>query len=276
MAVASGERRIHFISGLPRSGSTLLSAILNQNAVFHAQMSSPLASVYMAVQERMSARNEYHSFISDRQRAAVSRGLFDTFYGYVNPSVAIFDTNRAWCAKLASLAALFPAVKVICCVRGLAWILDSFERVLLSNPFQPSRMFNFDPGGTVYNRADILMSPTGPLSFAYNALKEAFFGPHSSHLLLVNYETLASRPAETMAGIYEFLGEQRFEHNFGELSYDATAFDEGAGMPGLHTVRPTVEFVQRDTILPPDLFAKYAGTAFWNDPAKNLKNVRVL
>ena len=31
----------HFISGLPRSGSTLLSAILLQNPRFHAGMSSP-------------------------------------------------------------------------------------------------------------------------------------------------------------------------------------------------------------------------------------------
>ncbi|MEM5734156.1 sulfotransferase, partial [Shewanella algae] len=36
-------RRFHFISGLPRSGSTLLSAILRQNPRFSAGMSSPVA-----------------------------------------------------------------------------------------------------------------------------------------------------------------------------------------------------------------------------------------
>ena len=34
-------RKMHFISGLPRSGSTLLSAILRQNPRFYAAMSSP-------------------------------------------------------------------------------------------------------------------------------------------------------------------------------------------------------------------------------------------
>ena len=36
----------HFISGLPRSGSTMLSAILRQNPRFHAGMSSPVASLF--------------------------------------------------------------------------------------------------------------------------------------------------------------------------------------------------------------------------------------
>jgi hypothetical protein len=34
------ENGIHFISGLPRSGSTLLAAILRQNPHFHATISS--------------------------------------------------------------------------------------------------------------------------------------------------------------------------------------------------------------------------------------------
>jgi hypothetical protein len=35
---------IHFISGLPRSGSTLLAALLRQNPRFEAGMSGPLAA----------------------------------------------------------------------------------------------------------------------------------------------------------------------------------------------------------------------------------------
>jgi sulfotransferase len=35
---------------------------------------------------------------------------------------------------------------------------------------------------------------------------------------------------------------------------------------GLHTVRSRVEFRPRRTVLPPDLFEKYAGLAFWREP----------
>ena len=38
--------RFHFISGLPRSGSTLLAAILRQNPRFSAGMSSSLCPLF--------------------------------------------------------------------------------------------------------------------------------------------------------------------------------------------------------------------------------------
>ena len=40
---------IHFISGLPRSGSTLLAALLRQNPRFQAGMSGPLAGLFGAL-----------------------------------------------------------------------------------------------------------------------------------------------------------------------------------------------------------------------------------
>ena len=62
------QRRFHFISGLPRSGSTLLSAILSQNPCFHASMSGPLAGVFDAMLSELSDQNEFSLFISNDQR----------------------------------------------------------------------------------------------------------------------------------------------------------------------------------------------------------------
>ena len=63
----------HFISGLPRSGSTLLSALLRQNPRFHANMSGPLAGLLGSILERMSAKNEFSVFIDDSQRENIIR-----------------------------------------------------------------------------------------------------------------------------------------------------------------------------------------------------------
>ena len=71
---------IHFISGLPRSGSTLLSALLRQNPRFEAGMSGPLAGLFGALLGEMSARNEFSVFIDDAKRQRILRGLFDNFY----------------------------------------------------------------------------------------------------------------------------------------------------------------------------------------------------
>jgi hypothetical protein len=53
------DKGIHFISGLPRSGSTLLSALLRQNRRFHASMTSPVGSLVMTLER--TPINLYHS-----------------------------------------------------------------------------------------------------------------------------------------------------------------------------------------------------------------------
>ena len=56
-------RRFHFISGLPRSGSTLLAALLRQNPRFHAGMSGPVAGLVGSLLGEMSGRNEFSQWI---------------------------------------------------------------------------------------------------------------------------------------------------------------------------------------------------------------------
>ena len=105
----SMQATIHFISGLPRAGSTLLSAILRQNPRFHAGMTGPgrLAGRGDAAQHEHG--NETSIFITDAQREALLRSVFSTFYAEVPRGDVVFDTNRVWCTKLPLLAALFPA-----------------------------------------------------------------------------------------------------------------------------------------------------------------------
>lgn len=268
-------QRIHFISGLPRSGSTLLAALLAQNPRFHAGMSGPLASLFGSLLGEMSARNEFSVFIDDAQRKRLLRGLFDNYYADESAEV-VFDTSRAWCTRLPALAALYPDARVIACVRQVPWIVDSIERLIRRNTFQPSSIFNYSPGGTVYTRANGIASSDGMLGYAYDALKEACYGAHADRLLLVQYETLTHEPAAALKAIYEFLGEPAFEHDFKRVDYNAEAFDAKAGTPGLHTVRPSVEANERASILPPDLFNRFGNDAFWCDPQLRPRGVRVV
>src|SRR5437868_5785732 len=190
------QANIHFISGLPRAGSTLLSAILRQNPRFRAGMTGPVGSLVEAMLRNMSMSNETAIFISDAQREALLRAVFATFYAEVPAGDVVFDTNRLWCTKLPLLATLFPQARVICCVRDIPWIFDSIERLIRRNKFQPSGIFNFEPGGNVYSRIDALGSNTGMVGYAWHALREAFFGEQHDRLLVVTYETLVSDPGK--------------------------------------------------------------------------------
>jgi sulfotransferase len=270
------DKRIHFISGLPRSGSTLLAAVLRQNPRFHAGMSGPLAGLFAALLGEMSGRNEFSVFISDTQRQRMLRGLFDNYYGPEVEASVVFDTSRAWCMRLSALRHLFPDSRVIACVRDVHWIIDSVERLVQRNAFSPSSIFNYVPGGTVYTRANGLAGADGMVGMAYDALKQAFYGEDAQRLMLVQYDTLVSDPGRVLAAIYEFIGEKPFKHDFDHVRYDASEFDARTGTPGLHDVRPKVEARARDTVLPPDLVRRFASDAFWLNPQLNPRGVRIV
>lgn len=268
--------KIHFISGLPRSGSTLLGALLKQNPRFHAGMSSPVGSLVNRMLEAMSEDNEFSVFITPEQKRALTLTIFSTFYEAQAEKEVIFDTNRLWCSKLSLIHELFPDSKVICCVRNVAWIMDSVERLVRKNAFEVSRLFS-NPGerSTVYTRTEALSQGGRLVGFAYNALKEAFYSEYSSSLLLVDYDILAQAPDKTLSLIYQFLAEEPFAHDFEHVHYEALEFDNRLKTKGLHQVRSKVEWKPRLTILPPDLFAKYDGLSFWQHPANSLAHVIV-
>nr|WP_202412778.1 sulfotransferase [Duganella lactea] len=271
--LAVSTQKFHFISGLPRSGSTLLSAILRQNPRFHAGMSSPVSALFNGVLAQVSAGSEFASMVDQRQRRALLRGLFNAYYADHTNEV-IFDTNRHWCAKLPALLDLFPDAKVIACVRNVAWVMDSIERLYRANPYENTRLFGGNPArSTVYSRLEGLAQHDNLVGFAWSALREAYFGEQAASLLLIDYELLTRAPRKVIGLVYDFIGETPFEHDFDNVEYDAVDFDLQLGTPGLHKVRPTVEFQPRRAIIPPDLFDKYAQMSFWNDANGSRANV---
>ena len=274
---AGKPRRFHFISGLPRAGSTLLAAILNQNPRFRAGMTSPLADIMGVVMAEASSKNDFSFDVSDAQRVALLRGLVENFYSVQADAGVVFDTSRLWCSRMQLLDVLFPGVKVIACVRQLAWVLDSMERLVRRQPVSVSKVFRFDTNTTVYSRVEALTDPRGMVGFAYQATKDAFYGQHAQdHLMLLTYETLVRDPATAMRAVYRFLDEPWFEHDFDNVEYHADEFDARVGMPGLHTVRRKVEAIEHPPILPRDIFGRFANEAFWMEPKNNVNQVPIV
>jgi sulfotransferase len=268
------SQQFHFISGLPRSGSTLLSAILRQNPRFHAAMSSPVSSLFEAAMGTMSSESEFSVFFSEDKRKAILKNLLTTYYDDKPDKAVIFDTSRGWCTKISALKQLLPDAKFVCCVRSLAWVMDSFERMVQKNAFNHSRLFNnHAERATVYSRCETLAKGNRIVGFAHNALKEAYFGEHASSLLLIDYDILAAMPKKTFELIYQFIGEDYYEHDFNNVEYDETDFDEWLGLKGLHSVARKVEFKKRNTILPPDVFRDFDKLSFWEEEGGSAANV---
>jgi len=270
------DKGIHFISGLPRSGSTLLSALLRQNPELHANITSPVGSLAVTALHEMSDAHEGAVFVDDERRKAVLRGIFRGYYHDVHAVKTVFDTNRMWSCKLPTLRQLYPAAKMICCVREMPWIYDSIERLIRRNALLPSKLFGFEASGTVYDRFEALNRSNGLIGFAWTGLRQAFYSDDASNLLLVTFETLTRDPARALDAIYRFIDVLPFQHDFDNVEFDACEFDRRLGTPGLHNVRKQVRPEPRSTILPPDLFHRVAGDSFWKDPAQNTHGAQII
>lgn len=264
----------HFISGLPRAGSTLLSALLLQNPRFHAGISSPVGGLFNNMLPQFSAGSEFGPLITREQRQRLLRGLFDSYYADKQDKAVIFDSNRMWSAKMPLLMDQFQSSKVIACVRNVAWIMDSLERRYRADPYEQTRLFNDDvERNTVYSRVDTLAQRNRLVGFAWAALKEAFYGEHAPSLLLVDYDLLVRSPKKVLSLIYQFIDQPEFEHDFDNIQFDAPEFDSALGLHGMHKVRPKVSVETRHTVLPPDLFDQYSKLSFWKDITGSRANI---
>ena len=258
-------KKYNFISGLPRSGSTLLSSILNQNPRFTAAISDPLHAFCHAITREVNSAVGMESTVPKEKQRDLMRGLFDTFYQH-NTEVC-FNTNRAWSADTALLKDLYPDFKMIICLRDVEWIIDSFEQLNAKNPYSIKPLYHHQELQTVYQRSNMLMGMVpnfggyveGPLVCA----KQAAFCDERDQICFVEYDTLVNNPEDTMRQIYKFLGEPWFNHDFNNVETSYDEFDKQAKIEGLHTIKRKVQQYPRRSILPGDLTAQLQQHSFW-------------
>jgi sulfotransferase len=250
----------HFITGLPRSGSTLLSSILKQNPKFHSSITDPLATIVKGVIETSQDGPGIKTEVPVERRKNTIEGLFDGFYKHVDKPI-IFNTNRAWTLLTPQVKNLFPKSKMLVCVRDVNWILDSFETAHRNNPLSTNTVTG-GLSGTVYSRVEMLMEEKGIVGFPYIGIKQAITSAEKNMLMLIEYNELCKNPEKIMRSIYGFIGQEYYSHDFNNVEASWDEYDAEIGIK-IHHVRKKVEFIPRQFILPPDILQKYANMEVW-------------
>ena len=257
------------IAGLPRSGSTLLSSILEQNPRFSAGISNPLNEAIHGAINAFSVNGSITQ-MHQEQRINVISSMIEGYHKHCPPSIEVaFNTSRNWPAYLSVMHLARPEAKVICCVRDIFWVLDSFELLREKDPtIKPHNGDGTDSfqRNTVYTRAAFNFNQ-GPVAVAFNCLKQGYYSEHTNKLYFVEYEDLAKNPERTLRGIYDFIGEPYYSHDFDNVEKRYDEYDLGVAQKDLHYVRKKVEYVKRPSTLPPDLFEEYTnkGYEFWRN-----------
>ena len=258
------KKTIHFIAGLPRSGSTLLCNLLAQNPRIQTTSTSGIINVVHRVHDEWKTvfGNPNHpAAAADRKR--VLEGIMQDYFDDPNDDRPIvFDKSRGWLGQLwlAELA-LGRKVKVLVCVRDIRDVLASFEQLWRKNAGtwgQPQEQGNYLEWQTVEGRCDVLMRQEQVVGGAYHRIKAALSRGARDRMHFVEFEKMTTNPLETTQAIYEFLGEPYHDHDFNNVEQVTWEDDYMHGIPGLHKIRQKIEPVKPNwTRLLGDFAKKY-------------------
>lgn len=267
------SRKYYFIAGSPRSGSTVLSAILNQNPEFYSGPSSPVFPTMFTLEQYMMKDEHFAAYPKKEGKLMVS-SLIDNYYDDVKKPV-IFDKNRSWPQHIPYIKHyITDNVKIICLVRDVEEVLASFITMVKRNPYvEGNPKINFIDTQLIknnipindLNRCQYLLQDgivRESLDAMYNSLKNG----NSDLLHFVEYQNLVSDPINTMKEIYNFLGEDYYEHTFDNLSNETRERDlEVYGLEDMHEIRPLLEDTSENpkNILPEEIIEKCKGSDFW-------------
>jgi sulfotransferase len=243
---------IHFISGLPRSGSTLLCNVLAQNPRFHATATSGILDTLFSVRNHWQEQIEFKAMVPAERLAALRRvlhGMLTGYFGDVDKPV-VFDKSRGWLAYIEMAENILDQpIKILVPVRDLRGVLASFEKIWRRNaPTQQmgQERDNYFRWQSVAGRCEVLMQIDQPVGLAYTRIQDALQRGFADRLHFVEYEQFCRNPKRTMLDVYEFLGEELFVHDFDNVQ-QVTQEDDGVqGLQDLHTIRAKIEPAVQD------------------------------
>lgn len=272
----SQEKTYYFMAGLPRSGSTLLSSLLNQNPRFYSGPSSPVVGTMLALENSLANDELYLAYPKPEQAAQIISNVLSIFYSDIDKPV-IFDKNRSWVDRPHYITGYFGIQpKILYPVRNIDEILTSFISMYHRNPYKGEGKISFLDEMLIKSniplsddaRCEFLASPMGILGQSYNGLKSIFEKGQQNILHIIEYDDLINNPKETMEKIYDFLNEKYFDHNFESIENIHREKDQEIyGLADMHEVRSKLDKISADPkdILSEKILEQCKDTEFWRN-----------
>jgi sulfotransferase len=245
----TSDKRIYFMAGMPRSGSTLLANILAQHPGIHVTGTSGIVDMLVLVRNAWDKLREFQALdrnLSESIKASVLQGMLSGSFRHVERPICI-DKNRRWSEYLETAAVLLGGrhkVKVIITVRDVRDVLASFETLYRKTaglgqvPLEAERGARFK---TSLGRLEVLLEDERAVGRPYHAVRDALTRGWRDCMHFVDYADLTERPRDTLRGIYRFLGEPEHEHDFEQVEQVIMEDDFAYGYKDLHVIRTKVE-----------------------------------
>jgi sulfotransferase len=267
------DKTYHFLAGLPRSGNTLLSALLNQNPEIYSTPLSPLPTFMWEFANTADNQEQVNRNVENKIKTEIFLSSFmDNYYKEVEKPIVI-DREKAW-GTPANLGIVkkfvTPTPKIIFTVRDILEIIASFIKMdanYLKNNAADSSYYMSNYRSPKDLVCEHMMAPNSDIDKGLLSLASAFYPENKGMFHIVEYNDLVLNPEETMNKIYDFLELPHYEHNFSKIEKVETDNDEAIGLPkDLHDIRKSLS--QSSTsldVLSDYIRHKYSNMEFWRD-----------
>jgi sulfotransferase len=239
------DRTIHMLTGLPRSGSTLLCNLLMQNPDIYCSPTSGLSTMLSMLRANWDMQPA-HRANDCHNRVAAMRGLAQSYHRTDRPIV--FDKSREWPSIAELSSELFPNSVMIATVRPVTEILASMElrwRETVKHSIPPDQRQNPQAFANIESRCAHWMQPGGVVFGPLSQLNDALRRGHGNRIALVDFEAFCRDPISAVGNLYDSLGIARFAHDAEQVEDHCAERDDAHGYADLHTMRsPKIEPVQ--------------------------------
>lgn len=271
------NKKYFFLAGLPRSGNTLLSSILNQNPDIKVSANSLVSEIFhYGVSLQFS--EVFQNFTDYNSLESYLRSIFDSYYQNWDAKYIIDRGPWGTENNLNVLENLFgDDIKIVCTVRDITEILASFIRLnpkwideQLTQQLNTGIRFNNFHKNDVEIKCEILMSPTGQIDKNLCSLSNLLQKQNKKYLHLIEYNDLVENPQSVVEDLYDFLDIPYFYHQFKNLKkfkVNDVEYNDNFYGCNLHYVKPHIEKSEYKVsdILPENVIKKYSGGEFWRD-----------
>lgn len=249
-----------FLTGMPRSGSTLLTSLLNQHPDVYASTNSPILEYMIRSEETVYNMEQYQANPRPRALRNLVSAMLPAFYEDRGEKLIVDKCRIA--GHPVSLEIInehvSPDAKLIVMLRPTLEVLASFIKLMRANPIGSSPLdLGLDPlaGDLDDRRCDRLMEKGSPLRLAIESIENLKKPQHHHRCFFVDYDTLVSAPQEVMNDLTKFLSLDAFDYDVDNITNPEVERDkEVYGLDGMHHVRPRVEKTSAD---PQQILSEY-------------------
>lgn len=237
------------LSGMPRSGSTLLSAILSQNPLIHAEGNSALCQLMwdMQVSCLTTANEQLRANRRENTMFNIITQIPHVYYKDI-PETIVVDKCRSWTLK-PNIDMLHnyidKNVKVIVLERPVVDVVKSFAKLYKANNIYTDEL------------ANKLITPNSePIMRSLEGIKWAKINNTDNTFIFINYDELVKNTQETIGKIYDFCGWTPFNHDFNNIVSKYPENDDIYKLHGQHEIRSTINKKNNKILLDDILYKK--------------------